>query len=103
MKRILAVINDFLLSVKTDTILKNHGHKLEYLNDKTDIDEYDILLVDLSDNRAFEIIKLHPNKCIAFGSHIDINLLNKAKELGCYKVLARSKFFIDLPNLIKEI
>jgi len=101
MTKILAVINDFILSVKTDTILKNHGHKLEYLKEDSKLDNYDFILVDLSDKRAIDIIKTIPNKCIAFGSHLDIELLNQAKELGCKNVLARSKFFEDLPNLIK--
>ncbi len=100
MTKILAVISDFLLSVKTDNILKNHGHKLEYLKEDTGLDNYEVILIDLSDNRAFEIIKSVPNKCIAFGSHIDIDLLNKARDLGCKQVLPRSKFFEDLPNLI---
>jgi hypothetical protein len=102
MTKILAVINDFLLSVKTDTILKNHGFKLEYLKEDTNLEDYDIVLVDLSDNRAFEIIELVPDKCVAFGSHIDVELLNKAKEVGCNKVMARSKFFEDLPSLVNE-
>ena len=101
MTKILAVISDFILSVKTDTILKNHSHKLEYLKDDTNLDNYDIILLDLSDNRSLDIIKKVPHKCIAFGSHLDIDLLNKAKELGCKKVLARSKFFEDLASLIK--
>ena len=40
MTKILAVISDFLLSVKTDTILKNHRHKLEYLKEDTKRDMY---------------------------------------------------------------
>jgi len=102
MTRILGVIRDLVLSMKTETILKNHGHKLEYLQENINLEDYDIILVDLSDNRALDTIKKIPEKCIAFGSHIDIDLLNQARELGCKNVLPRSRFFESLSSLVKQ-
>ena len=45
-------------------------------------------------------IEKNPNKCIVFGPHTNIDLFEKARSLGCYKVLARSRFFEELPSLI---
>jgi DNA-binding NarL/FixJ family response regulator len=40
---------------------------------------------------------------LAFGSHKDSKLLKEAKQLGIDKVLARSKFTEELPNLFKSL
>ena len=40
---------------------------------------------------------------LAFGSHKDSTLLKEAKQLGIDKVLARSKFTEDLPNILLSL
>ena len=40
---------------------------------------------------------------LAFGSHKDSTLLKEAKQLGIDKVLARSKFTEELPNLFQSL
>jgi len=37
---------------------------------------------------------------LAFGSHVDMDLLNAAREAGCDPVLPRSRFASELPALI---
>lgn len=39
---------------------------------------------------------------LAFGSHMDVATMMRAKEVGTDVVLARSAFVADLPNLIKK-
>ena len=39
---------------------------------------------------------------VCFGSHMDTESIKEAKEAGAQTVLARSKFFGDLPNMIKK-
>ena len=102
MTKILGVVNDLIFSVKLDSILKNHGKEINYYNSNTitNIDNYDIILVDMMHPNAFEIIKNNPNKCIAFGPHTNIAFFEKARLLGCNKVFPRSSFFEQLPSLI---
>ena len=100
MVKILGVVNDLIFSMKLDTILKNHGHKIEYYKLGMKIDGYDLILVDMMHKDACEIIKNNPNKCIVFGPHTSVDMFEKARLLGCNKVLARSRFFEELPSLI---
>ena len=37
---------------------------------------------------------------IAFGSHVDVDALDRARDAGCDPVLPRSKFTAELPDLI---
>ena len=70
-----------------------------------------LLLFDLS-NQAIPwqqwmaIIKSSPATkripIIAFGPHEDVDLMRTAKESGCDQVLARSRFFSDMPQLLRK-
>jgi len=100
MVKILGVVNDLIFSMKLDSILKNHGHKIEYYKLDREIENYDLILVDMMHKDAFEIIENFPDKCIAFGPHTDVDLFEKARLFGCKKTLARSRFFEELPSLI---
>jgi hypothetical protein len=39
---------------------------------------------------------------VAFGSHVDVEVLKAAKAAGCHDVLPRSRFAIDLPKLLRH-
>ncbi|WP_240907110.1 response regulator [Paludisphaera rhizosphaerae] len=39
---------------------------------------------------------------IAFGSHVDTQALAAAREAGCQEVMPRSKFTMQLPDLIRR-
>jgi hypothetical protein len=39
---------------------------------------------------------------VAFGSHVDTASLDAAREAGCREVMPRSRFTIELPNLIRK-
>lgn len=100
MQPTLIITSDLIFSTKIDTIANITNTPITY--NPENIKNTNLILVDLNHKEAFTIIQQHPNKCIAFGSHVDTIKLNKAKELGCNKVLPRSKFFEDLPNLFKD-
>lgn len=40
---------------------------------------------------------------IAFGPHVDAFLFKRARELGCHRVLAKSKFMNDLPAIMAKL
>jgi len=100
MVKILGVVDDLIFSMKLDSILKNHGNEIDYYKLDMKIDDYDLILVDMMHKDAFDIIKDNPSKCIAFGPHTNVDLFEKARSLGCNRVLARSRFFEELPSLI---
>lgn len=100
MIKILGVVDDLFFSVKIDSILKNYGHKIDYYESNMKMDSYDLILVDMTHKDAFGVIENIPDKCIAFGPHVNVDLFKKARLLGCKKVLARSRFFEELPSLI---
>ena len=39
---------------------------------------------------------------VAFGSHVDADALDAARDAGCDPVLPRSKFTAELPDLIRR-
>jgi DNA-binding NarL/FixJ family response regulator len=39
---------------------------------------------------------------VAFGSHVDIASLDAAREAGCREVMPRSRFTVELPDLIRK-
>lgn len=41
-------------------------------------------------------------RVVAYGSHVDTETLQRAKESGCDVVLPRSKFVTELPNKLRE-
>ena len=100
MQPTLILTSDLIFSTKIDVIANLTNSPITY-NIK-DINQKTLILVDLNHKQAFEIIKQYPQKCIAFGSHVDTEKLKKAKELNCNLVLPRSKFFENLANIFKD-
>jgi hypothetical protein len=62
--------------------------------------EADVVVVDLSRPGVLEALPSIKSRTIGFGSHVDTELLDAAKEAGCDEVLARSAFFSQLPELL---
>tara|TARA_R110002111_G_scaffold100976_1_gene156390 strand:+ start:2330 stop:2719 length:390 start_codon:yes stop_codon:yes gene_type:complete len=67
-----------------------------------------VLLIDLTTpNLNWELLtSIHSRDphlvSIAFGPHVDTELLEQAKAAGCTQVLPRSKFSAQLPQLLQE-
>ena len=66
-----------------------------------------VLFIDLSSmsgclDELAQYRQLAPQlKVIAFGSHVQIDLLKRAKQAGCDQVLPRSRFTKELVNLLQ--
>lgn len=41
-------------------------------------------------------------RVVAYGSHVDVDTLRRAREAGCHLVLPRSKFVEELPAKLPE-
>lgn len=63
----------------------------------------DLVLVDLSKKGVLEVLAdlaAGGVRVVAYGSHVDKALLARAEEAGCTEVMARSRFFSRLPDLL---
>ena len=61
----------------------------------------DVVIVDLSRPGVLDVLpQLTGVRVVGFGSHVDRDLLGRAREAGCTEVLARSVFFSRLDELL---
>ncbi|HEX2851510.1 MAG TPA: hypothetical protein VHN98_13195 [Acidimicrobiales bacterium] len=63
----------------------------------------DVVLVDLSKRGALDALAdvvAGGARVVAYGSHVDKALLERARAAGCDEVLPRSKFFANLAALV---
>lgn len=61
----------------------------------------DLVVVDLGRPGAIDALSgLGPVATVGFASHVDRDLLRRARTAGCGQVLARSAFFGRLPDLL---
>lgn len=63
----------------------------------------DVVLVDLSKRGALDVlgdVVAGGARVIAYGSHVDKALLERALDAGCAEVLPRSKFFGTIAALV---
>jgi hypothetical protein len=60
----------------------------------------DVVVIDLGRPGALEVLPSLSGRVIAFGSHVDADLLEAARAAGCDEVLPRSKFFARARELL---
>ncbi len=70
-------------------------------------DGLSLVILDLANGEseaAFKLVKtaLPGAVCIGYYPHVDKDTADKFKQLGCDKVLPRSRFVRELPELIKS-
>lgn len=53
--------------------------------------------------RAVQRIVAAGGEVIAFGPHVDSDSFKRARQLGCRRVLAKSKLMTDLPAIMARI
>ena len=115
-QKILAVLDDLFFTVKIDEAAKRAGVPVEFVKSAKDaLDQarahprmiiLDLncagldplkLIEDLKSNAALKRIRL-----IGYVSHVQAELIQKARAAGCDMVLARSAFSKDLPQILKR-
>lgn len=115
-KKILAVMEDLLFSVKINEAAKRLGLHTEFVKTEQDAlakaKELPLLIIlDLNSHTAqplkvIERIKQDPElkqlSLISFVSHVQADLKLKAQEAGCDLVMARSAFSTNLPAILKR-
>ena len=114
--KILAVLDDLFFMVKIKEAAKRAGVPVEFVkNAKDALDKAQAhppviildlncttldpvnLIKDLKSNAGLKGIHL-----IGYVSHVQAELIQKAREAGCDLVLARSAFSKDLPKILKR-
>jgi CheY-like chemotaxis protein len=113
--KILAVMSDLFFSVKINDAAKKLGMTAEFVKDKTLALEKakrrpPLIILDLNCDAADPLdliaqIKANPDTAgialIGFVSHVQTELKQRAKEIGCDTVVARSAFAQNLPAILE--
>lgn len=115
-RKILAVLEDLLFTVKINDIAKRTGLDVEFA--KSDKDALEkakhhplLIILDLNSHsvqplKLIETLKENADtkkiSLIGYVSHVHGELKQKAHEAGCDMVLARSAFSTNLPLILKR-
>jgi CheY-like chemotaxis protein len=111
----LAYCPDLLFTSKITDTGRHLGIKVEVVDSATQLEERasailpTLILIDLGSNGvdyAGSIRRLRNSLpdtvLIAYGSHVDKQLREQAKNAGCHEVYARSEFVKVLPDLLRR-
>lgn len=116
-RKILAVVDDLFFIVKINDAAKRSGLSCEFLKsaqevlDRVLVEPPLLIIVDLnarSLNPVDLIARLRAQEAqkktsiIAFVSHVEADLKNRAQSAGASMVLARSAFSTNLPQILKR-
>jgi CheY-like chemotaxis protein len=110
------LVADLLFTVKISDAAKRAGMLAEFVKDEKDLMEKArakpaLIILDLNFGgvqplRLIGKIKENPDlkqtSLLAYVSHVDGELKQKAHELGCDMVMARSAFSQNLPLILKR-
>jgi CheY-like chemotaxis protein len=112
-KRVLVVIEDLLFTVKIADAAKRNGLQTQFVKTEQDAiaaaaEKPMLVILDLNAN-SVDPISLIPKlkelgkiPVIAFVSHVQGELKQKAHEAGADMVMARSAFSTNLPQILKR-
>jgi CheY-like chemotaxis protein len=116
MEKILAVMSDLFFSVKINDAAKKLGMTAEFVKDKTLALEKaktrpPLIILDLNCDAADPLglivsIKANPETAgipmVGFISHVQTQLKQRAQEMGCDTVVARSVFAQNLFAILEK-
>lgn len=112
-KKVLAVIDDLLFTVKIADAAKRNGLQAQFVKSEADAlaaaaEKPMLVIVDLNANSVDPVALIPKLKelgripVIAFVSHVQGELKQKAHEAGADMVMARSAFSTNLPQILKR-
>jgi PleD family two-component response regulator len=116
-KKILAVVDDLLFTVKINDAAKRAGLDVQFLKserdvlDKAEHEKPLLIIIDLNNNSVeplalIEKLKAHGDlkkiSLIGYLSHVQGELKQKAHEAGANIVMARSAFSQNLQQILKR-
>lgn len=115
-KKILAVVDDLMFTVKINDLAKRAGLTAEFVKSEVDAvlkakEQPALIILDLNGHSVDPlplILKLKGDEetraisLIGYVSHVQGELKQAAQEAGCDMVLARSAFSTNLPMILKR-
>jgi PleD family two-component response regulator len=116
-KKILAVVEDLLFTVKISDAAKRAGLEVEFVKSERDVidkatQEQPLLIIldlNFSAVQPLKLIskvkgdaQLKPISVIGYLSHVQGELKQQAQEAGANIVMARSAFSQNLPQILKR-
>lgn len=115
-KKVLAVLEDLLFTVKINDVAKRLGLQVEFVKSETDAVEKAkqqplLAILDLNSRtvNAVDLIRKLKGDAetksvplIGYVSHVQGDLKQAAQEAGCNLVMARSAFSQNLPTLLRR-
>lgn len=114
--KILAVVDDLFFASKINETARRAGVAVEFATSEEAVlasapSKPSLIIVDLNLNAIKPLpliskLKSHPEfkqtSILAFVSHVQGELKQKAQKAGCDMVLARSSFSQNLPQILKR-
>ncbi|HYO82009.1 MAG TPA: response regulator [Bryobacteraceae bacterium] len=112
-RKVLAVLEDLLFTVKINDAAKRNGLQVQFVKSEADAlsaaaEKPMLLILDLNVN-SVDPISLIPKikefgriPIIAFVSHVQGELKQRAHDAGADMVMARSAFSTNLPQILKR-
>jgi len=115
-KKVLAVLDDLFFTVKIKDAASRAGLAVEFVKTEADVlerakEQPTVIVVDLNTTTVepLDLIaklkasdELRRISVIGYVSHVQGELKQKAHEIGCDMVLARSAFSQNLPQIFKR-
>ena len=111
MNQIIAIVTDLFFQARINAAARAAGRQVCFVSsvlESDDLPRCSLLLVDL--DAATDVLAIiHAFKVlpgchiVAFGPHVDTGRRKAAKEAGADRVLAKSKFAQELPNLLADL
>jgi len=112
----LAIVDDLFFASKIGETARRAGVAVEFAKTEQDVlqkaeQKPSLIIVDLNLNALKPLpliakLKSHPElkqtSILAFVSHVQGELKQKAQKAGCDMVLARSSFSQNLPQILKR-
>ena len=112
-RKVLAVLEDLLFTVKIGDAAKRNGLQTQFVKTEADTiaalaEQPMLVIIDLNVNSVDPITLIPKIKqqgripIIAFVSHVQGELKQRAHEAGADMVMARSAFSTNLPQILKR-
>jgi CheY-like chemotaxis protein len=115
MGTIVALVPDIMFGVRVRDVLDQLGYHARVYEVAADAQaaltpDLSLLIIDLRGpvDAVTELVsaakRLDPRlPVLAFGSHVDVERQQAARQAGCDRVVANSKFSADLPGLVATL
>lgn len=109
MDDVVAVVTDLFFQSRISSAMRHEGRSVRFVTGNAmveQIDECALALVDLDADldvlSAIGVLRARGTHAIvAFGPHVDTEARKAARRAGADRVLAKSRFVVDLPRLAR--